>query len=498
MMPRRRRGRARGSAFAGWRVVLGAFLLLMSGFGAIYSYAVFAEEIAVEFGASRVSLSFVYALSGSACFFVSAVSGPVADRLGPRIPAAIGVLLVTLGLAVAAAASSLAEVYAGYGLLIGLGTGFAYVPAMAAVQGWFTTHRGLASGVAVSGIGVGTALVPPAAEAILATADWRAGFVLLGGFVAVAGLAGALLLEPGERRAAVPAGAPAPPEPDSRGFPGLWFGVLMVSVPATLPHAMLVGAARDMAMPWREAVGLLGLIGIGTIAGRFVVAAVSDAIGRRASFLACCAGMALSMLVWAVADRAGVLRGFALAFGALQGGFVALLPAFVVDAFGTRAAGARLGMLYTSRGLALLLAPPGASAAATAAGFGLPVAAAGGTGLAGTLLLLRVGRQPGRSEPPDPAGERDAPPRQRAGGSGAPRGLRAGDRRRAGVRGLSAACPVQAGIGVQCGDPGIAREAATAMVEPPPGQGGLGRDDATAPDLVAPARGGGARVGSPA
>ena len=50
---------------------------------------------------------------------------------------------------VAATASSLVEIYAGYGLLIGLGTGFAYVPAMAAVQRWFDAHRGLASGIAV-------------------------------------------------------------------------------------------------------------------------------------------------------------------------------------------------------------------------------------------------------------------------------------------------------------------------------------------------------------
>jgi MFS family permease len=58
------------------------------------------------------------------------VSGPLADRLGPRIPAIAGMLLVGLGLLVAASAGSLVEIYAGYGLLVGLGTGFAYVPAM--------------------------------------------------------------------------------------------------------------------------------------------------------------------------------------------------------------------------------------------------------------------------------------------------------------------------------------------------------------------------------
>ncbi len=54
----------RQRVFAGWWVVTGAFLVVMAGFGAIYSYAAFAEEIAAAFGASPVSVAFVYALSG--------------------------------------------------------------------------------------------------------------------------------------------------------------------------------------------------------------------------------------------------------------------------------------------------------------------------------------------------------------------------------------------------------------------------------------------------
>lgn len=110
--------------------------------------------------------------------------------------AAIGMLLVGIGLLVAATARTLLEVYVGYGVLIGLGTGFAYVPALAAVQRWFTKHRGLASGVAVSGIGVGTAIVPLATEALSVVGNWRMAFVVLGVLATLVGLAGALLLPP--------------------------------------------------------------------------------------------------------------------------------------------------------------------------------------------------------------------------------------------------------------------------------------------------------------
>lgn len=381
-MSMRPRGEPR--VYPGWLVVIGAFLVLMVGFGAINSYAAFAEAIAGEFGAGRASVSLIFALSGASCFFVSALAGPLADRIGARVPALIGMVLVGLGLMLAGTAGSLIEIYAGYGLLVGLGTGFAYVPAMAAVQRWFVAYRGLASGIAVSGIGVGTALVPAGAEALLRAGDWRLAFMLFGAVAAVTGVAGALMLRDRPLR---PRAAPLR-LPPRRLFLAAWCGILLISLPATLPHAMLVATARDLGMGWHDAVALLGLLGLGSVAGRFLLAALADLAGRRATFLGCCAAMAGSLVIWAVAEDAPSLQLFALLFGALQGGVVALLPSFVADRFGARALGRVLGLLYTSRGVALLLAPP-AVAAGTAmlAGHTLPIAAAAMLGLIGTALL---------------------------------------------------------------------------------------------------------------
>jgi MFS family permease len=249
--------------FRGWAVVAGAFLVTMVGFGAVYSYAAFAEEIGAAFSSSRASISIVYALSGGSCFFVSAPTGPLADRIGARILAVVGMLLVGLGFLVAAAATSLVEVYVGYGVLVGLGCGFGYVPAIAAVQRCLNVHRGLASGIAVSGIGIGTALVPPVAEAFSAIGDWRKAFVACGALAALIGVGGALLLTPVRQDCeAAPAPRPTPPAfVLSRDFGLVYAGTLLVSVPSVLPHAMLVGTARDMGLDRHDAVSLLGLIG---------------------------------------------------------------------------------------------------------------------------------------------------------------------------------------------------------------------------------------------
>ncbi|WP_149536787.1 MFS transporter [Siccirubricoccus phaeus] len=373
-------------------VVAGAFLVLMVGFGAIYSYAAFAEEIRHAFSADPASVTLIYALSGGSCFLVSAVSGPLADRLDTRMLAGLGMMLVGAGLATAAAARDLSGVYLGYGLLTGIGTGCAYVPAMTAVQRCFLLHRGLASGIAVSGVGLGTALVPPMAALLADWGDWRTAFMVSGALAAAVGVGGALLLT----SPPVPSAAgrqQASPRPRLRDFALAYVGVLLLGVPAVLPQASLVGTAQDLGLGHRQALMLLGLIGIGTVLGRFVLAALADALGRRAVFLACCAGMSASMLLWALArDEAG-LRVFALGFGALQGGLVALLPAYVADSFGLGRLGGVMGALYTSRGVALLAAPPGlAFAMAAMAGHAVPLAVVAVLGLLGTLALARMRR----------------------------------------------------------------------------------------------------------
>src|SRR3546814_9783720 len=92
--------------------------------------------------------------------------------------------LIALGLALASTARSLGEVYAAYGLGVGLGVGCAYVPAVGVVQRWFVRRRGLASGLAVSGIGVGTLVMPPLASHLIDALGWRETYFILGGIAA--------------------------------------------------------------------------------------------------------------------------------------------------------------------------------------------------------------------------------------------------------------------------------------------------------------------------
>ena len=295
----------------GWLVVLGAFLIQVVGFGAIYSSSAFSAEIAASLGMDRADADLVMGLSLGLSFLVSAMSGSLADRFGPRLLAVCGMILVASGLALAALAQNISTLFLGYGLLLGIGFGLANVPAIAAVQRWFLVKRGLAAGLAAAGMGVGTVLVPILKDLLSGFGDWRAIFLCCAALAILVGLAGALLLDAQpERHGMGPDGTRLNPALTTRPAEGLslgralrsrrfqyaLLGTLLVSIPVSAPLMLLVGSAEVRGLSHQQAIGLLGLVGAGSLSGRFILGAAADRLGRRFSFLSSALRLALPCL----------------------------------------------------------------------------------------------------------------------------------------------------------------------------------------------------------
>ena len=300
--------------FYGWFVVAGAFVVTFVGFGSAYTFSAFIESLQRDFAASRGSVSLVFSVAGFLYFALGLVSGPLADRFGARLLAVVGMILTGLGLAVASLARSLPEVYAAYGLGVGLGIGFSYVPILGAVQRWFVRRRGLASGLAVSGIGVGTLVMPPAAALLIDAMGWRGAYLVLGIFAAIVGGGMALLVEDDPRRRgtgtdgdpplldaqpAQPAATGVRDALRSRRFIGLCAASLLGSFGVFVPFVHLVPYAIDHGIPQSSAVLLMAAIGIGSTSGRFFLGGLADRLGRALSLVVMVVGMALAFLVWA-------------------------------------------------------------------------------------------------------------------------------------------------------------------------------------------------------
>jgi MFS transporter, OFA family, oxalate/formate antiporter len=361
--------------FYGWFVVAAAFAVTFVGFGCTYSFSAFIESLQDDFGASRGSVSLVFALAGFLYFSVGSISGPLADRFGSRRLALIGMILIGTGLAVASVAQNLLEVYAAYGLGIGLGVGCSYVPAVGVVPRWFARRRGLASGIASSGIGFGTLTVPPLASFLITHVGWRETYLILGVVAVIAGSGMALLIENDPRdRGLGPDGDPLQ-DPSlslrapgasikealhSRQFIGLYAACLFCAFGAFVPFVHLVPYATDYDIAPASAALLVSAIGVGSALGRFFIGGLADRLGRELSLVAMFAGMALALFAWAMSTSFWPLAGFAFVFGTAYGGWVALLPAVVMDYFGGRNVSGLIGILYTSAAFGSLIGPAAA------------------------------------------------------------------------------------------------------------------------------------------
>ncbi|MEZ5392332.1 MAG: MFS transporter [Bryobacterales bacterium] len=106
----------------------------------------------------------------SILFFTLAmiVAGFWQDRVGPRLVGGVGGFLLGTGCLLAAFfGDTPIGLNVSYGLVGGLGVGFAYVTPIATCVKWFPDKRGLVVGLAVMGFGVGSLIFAPLLEALI-------------------------------------------------------------------------------------------------------------------------------------------------------------------------------------------------------------------------------------------------------------------------------------------------------------------------------------------
>lgn len=362
-----------------------AFASMFTVGGVMYSFGAFFEPMAREFRTGQGLTSVLFSLMAFCVFTLGAVSGAVADRVGPRRVVLVGAAAMAAGLTVTALAPSFWLAAVAFGLGVGVGNACCYIPMVAAVGGWFERRRSLAIGIAVSGIGLGTLVVPPLATLLVGRLGWRQTYLALAMASLVVLVVCGLAAEAPPLRAATPRGLGRAVR--SRAFALLYatglltaFAQFMVFVHIA-PYAIRLGSAP------LAAAGLISMIGGASIAGRMALGGAADRLGPVTAFRLSLAVILLSYVVWLVAPGYLLLAGFAIAFGLGYGGWIALSPSVMAELFGPEGLGGSVGALYTSAAVGALLGPPFAGLVVDATG-GYRLAIATAIGLAAAAVLL--------------------------------------------------------------------------------------------------------------
>ena len=339
---------ARGpDSLTGWLVALSAFIAGFVVFGVMYSFGAFFTPMEAEFHASRTETSAFFAITGMLFYFFGSITGRLSDRIGPRRVVLAGAIILGAGLAFTAAVPQMWIGYLTYGVGVGIGASFVYIPTLALVGGWFARHRTTALGLAAAGTGCGTLLMPPVAALLIQAHGWRMVYVMFG-----AGSFSLLLLCAWLAR--------HPPLAQTSQTIKLWHVVrsrpfvllyaswalattgLVVSMVFLAPFAQATGASPVAASALISIIGGMSILGRGGIG--FITRKTGSVLLYKLSVLV----MAASYLLWIPFTGYGWLVAFATALGLGYGVRIALTPVVLIEFFGVGNLGAVLGAFFTA------------------------------------------------------------------------------------------------------------------------------------------------------
>jgi OFA family oxalate/formate antiporter-like MFS transporter len=382
-----------------WLVVVGAILIQLC-LGAIYAWSAFTAKLTAEpFNMTKTQTQVIFSVGLLAFAVVMAlVAGKWQKKVGPKVVALVGGLVLGLGYVLAGfAGSSFIGILLGVGVLGGAGIGLAYVCPIAALVKWFPDKKGLITGLAVAGFGFGALIwvkltggfqfgpvdLTPGWSGLFGM-GWSVNnvFILYGILFAVLVTIGSLfMVNPPEGW--LPAGWTPPASAHAATTGGKDFSVSeMVATPQfwMLFICFMVGATSGLMV-----IGVIKLFGMDALGaggidatraniitgtamglfyallnglGRIIWGSISDKTGRRLAIamMSLLQGIMMIAFYFIGGKEWGLYLGAAV-IGFNFGGNFALFPAATADFFGNKNVGTNYPWVFMSYGVGGVVGP---------------------------------------------------------------------------------------------------------------------------------------------
>ncbi|MBW2397125.1 MAG: MFS transporter [Deltaproteobacteria bacterium] len=401
------------------RVLLGAAL----GAGvshtslAFLSFGVFLKPLTAAFGWDRVQISSAISLATLIVAFGTPPLGRLVDRWGERrilFPAMAGYALLFAALSLQTGALWLFFALFIAATIAGIGSNsVVYVRIIAAR---FDRNRGLALGLAMAGVGLGAATIPPLTQHLIDRYGWRGAYLGLAAVVLISIpiVAGALRERTSantahgtltaDRKTAPSQGLSAAEARRTRSFWTLGAVVLLAAVAIHGFSVHLIPLLTDRGSSPQAAAGAASLFGIGILFGRIVAGYLMDRFfaPRVAALFFAGPLLGMAVLIVEAPPAAAPICAFLLGIGA--GAEVDVIGYLTSRYYGLREFAQIYGWFYAAfmigTGLGPLLVGVGFEATGS---YALPLLGAAGCLVLLCVLLLSLGAYPDWELEPDSA-----------------------------------------------------------------------------------------------
>ncbi|KAF0872554.1 MOT13 protein, partial [Crocuta crocuta] len=163
----------------GWMVVLSAFFQSALVFGVLRSFGVFFVELVAAFQEQAARVSWIASIGIAVQQFGSPVGSALSTKYGPRPVVMAGGILAASGMLLASFATSVTHLYLSIGLLSGSGWALTFTPTLACLSRYFSRRRSLATGLALTGVGLSSFAFAPLFQWLVNRYAWRGALLLV-------------------------------------------------------------------------------------------------------------------------------------------------------------------------------------------------------------------------------------------------------------------------------------------------------------------------------
>jgi OFA family oxalate/formate antiporter-like MFS transporter len=357
-------------AHKAWIVVFSGLGVNLS-LGALYSWGTISAALIDQLKWSATQTQIPYMLA-SALFAVSMIpAGGLQDKLGPRTVLILSAVLAGTGFILSGFNLTVVGLSLFFGVIFGLAMGFGYAsPSPAAIKWFHPKHRGVITGIVVSGFGLAPVYIAPLSDFLLRRYGLHTTFVTFGIlFFSVLFFFSFLVKNPPaghvpvelkklDEKSKVSSAADKDYHQmlKSKQFYLIWLMFFCGTFAGLKIIGQMAKIGQEQALMENSFI-LVIIYAIFNFLGRIAWGTISDSIGRIFSLFLMFAIQVFVFLIFEFLTQPFTLLIGKSIVGFTFGGMLTVFPAITADYYGTKNLGVNYGLVITAWGAGGVLGP---------------------------------------------------------------------------------------------------------------------------------------------
>lgn len=333
--------------------------------GGIYAFSVFATPIAKANGWNVSDVMFAFTIAIAISPLPMVIGGIISDKGKSRELILFSSLLLAVAFILTGFATEKWMLYLTYGVFGGFGLNLGYIACINNCIRFFPDKKGLASGIVITGIGIGTMIFAPLSAWMIENLTIKMTFVILGAIYMVVSLVCCLIIRNAPldtKNVEATEDTPIDHKWNEMLRKPLFYVIVLMYGAGGFSGLMISSNAADIGQNMFKLTPILAatfvsIYALSNCLGRVFWGGLSDKLNRTNTMMLIFISIAISLLAFIfIHSVAGFAIGM-IGLGLCEGGVAAVMPPITIESFGNKNQGVNYAFVFAGYSIAAMVAP---------------------------------------------------------------------------------------------------------------------------------------------